>query len=112
MMNLNLDITEVLKNRQTAASPEAAFKDAKDLKKARDAAEDFEAFFLSQMFEHMFNGLEPDPIMGGGNAEKIFRSFMTDEYGKMMAKSGGIGIADQVMNYVIRTQEATPVKGV
>ena len=37
---------------------------------ARQAAEEFEAFFLSQMFEHMFSGIEPDALFGGGRASR------------------------------------------
>lgn len=74
--------------------------------KAREAAQDFEAFFLSQTFETMFNTIETDEMFGGGNAEKIFHSFLIDEYGKTMASNGGIGVADYVMNTILELQEA------
>ena len=41
--------------------------------------------FLSQMFQYMFEGLDSDPVFGGGNAENMYRSLMVDEYGKQVA---------------------------
>ncbi|MFZ5789687.1 MAG: rod-binding protein [Pseudomonadota bacterium] len=76
-----------------------------DATKARKAAEDFEAFFLAQTFEQMFEGVEPDAMFGGGEGERVFRSLMFQEYGRQVAKSGGIGIADMVQREILRMQE-------
>ena len=77
-----------------------------DLNKLRDTAQNFEAVFLSQMFKPMFEGIKSDGPFGGGQAEDMWRSLMVDEYGKSIAKSGGIGIADAVMSEMLRMQEA------
>jgi Rod binding domain-containing protein len=69
------------------------------------AAEEFEAVFLSQMLEQMFQGIRTDGPFGGGKAEEMFRSFMLQEYGKVMAASGGVGIADMVKREMLRAQE-------
>jgi Rod binding domain-containing protein len=74
--------------------------------KSREAAESFEAFFLSQILSDMFAGIETDPVFGGGQGETVFRSLMIDEYGKALASAGGVGIADSVMGEIIRLQEA------
>lgn len=71
----------------------------------RETAEDFEAFFLSQVFSQMFSGLDVDPVFGGGPGETVFRSLMIEEYGKAVARSGGVGIADAVMRELITLQE-------
>lgn len=76
--------------------------------KTRKAVQDFEAFFISQMFEHMYDTVPVNETFGGGNAEKIYRSMMIDEYGKMMAKAGGIGITDQIMGQLLAQQESAP----
>ncbi|HEY4135707.1 MAG TPA: rod-binding protein [Alphaproteobacteria bacterium] len=73
--------------------------------KARQAAQDFEAFFVSQTMESMFAGLQSDGPFDGGNAEHVFRSVLNDQYGKEMAKNGGMGIADQVYREILKTQE-------
>ena len=74
----------------------------------RHAAQDFEAFFLSQMFEMMFEGIETDGPFGGGHSEKIFRSLMVAEYGKATAARGGVGIADDIIRQMLATQEVSP----
>ncbi len=45
------------------------------------------------MFEQMYTGIDGDGPFGGGGASGVWRSFMTQEYAKSFAKSGGIGIA-------------------
>ena len=77
-----------------------------DAEKVRKAVEEFEAFFISQTFEQMYATVPVDETFGGGNAEKIFRSMLIDEYGKMTAKSGGIGLTDQIMTQLLQQQEA------
>ncbi|MEJ0067698.1 MAG: rod-binding protein [Pseudomonadota bacterium] len=42
---------------------------------------------------------------GGGNAESTFQAMLVDEYGKVMAKSGGVGIAAMVRKQILQTQE-------
>jgi len=76
-----------------------------DLEEAKEAAQDFEAVFLAQMLQPMFEGLGSDGIFGGGHAEKIHRSLLVQEYGKEIAKQGGVGLADQVLKEIVRLQE-------
>jgi Rod binding domain-containing protein len=76
-----------------------------NIEKIDAAARDFEAVFLSSMMKPMFEGIEPDPLFGGGNGEEIFQDLMLDEYGKNMAANGGVGIADMVRAEMIRQQE-------
>ena len=76
-----------------------------DLEKMRQTAQDFEAVFLSQMLKPMFQNLSAEAPFGGGAAEEMWQSLMVDEYGKSIAKSGGIGIADAVMSEMLKLQE-------
>lgn len=75
---------------------------------AREAAEEFEALFLSQMLAPMFEGLQSDGPFGGGSSEEIYRSLMVEEYGKAIAKSGGVGIAEAVQREILKMQEIEP----
>ncbi len=70
------------------------------------AAQDFEAFFLSQMFGYMFAGIETNSLFGGGHGETIYRSLLIEEYGKAVASSGGIGVADAVAREMLNLQES------
>ena len=72
---------------------------------ARKIAENFEAVFLTQMLQPMFEGIKPEAPFGGGNSEAMWRSMQIEEYGKAITKSGGIGIADSVYREIIKLQE-------
>lgn len=99
---LQMDVqTAVANSRALPTAP----KDA-SIEKIRETAQDFEAVFLSQMMKPMFEGLSAEAPFGGGPGEDMWRSLMVDEYGKSVAKSGGIGIADAVMGEMLRMQEA------
>jgi len=72
---------------------------------ARKAGEEFEAFFMTQMLEHMFKGIPTDGYFGGGYGEGVYRSVMLQEYGRVLGKAGGIGIGDMVARELMRLQE-------
>ncbi len=71
---------------------------------ARQAAEDFEAVFISQMLAPMFEGLDDD-YFGGGPGNDIYRSMLVEHYGKSVARAGGFGLADAVQREILRLQE-------
>jgi flagellar protein FlgJ len=72
--------------------------------KAKEAAQNFEANFLSSMFQDMFTGIDGDGPFGGSGSLKIWRSFMTDQMAKSFAKAGGIGIAPMVYDTLLKEQ--------
>lgn len=71
----------------------------------RQAAQDFEAFYLARTLEPMFEGVGTEAPFGGGMAEDMWRSLLIDEYGKAIAKAGGIGIADAIVRGLVEVQE-------
>ena len=83
----------------------AQLKDVKNTAEIKEAAEDFEAYFLTKMLESMYEGVSTDGTFGGGHAEKVYRSLLLDEYGKAMAKTGTVGVADYVMKSILDMQE-------
>jgi Rod binding domain-containing protein len=89
----------------TAASPQPGAGGSKA--KAWATAQDFEAVFLNAMMQHMFTGMEGEGPVGGKGAAGVWRSFLTQEYAKTFAKSGGIGLADHVYRSLIAQQEAS-----
>jgi peptidoglycan hydrolase FlgJ len=80
----------------SAAGPEAARAAAAEPERqARAAAEAFEAAFLAEMLK--YSGINAMPSgFGGGAGEEAFASFLTEEYARLLAERGGIGIAEQV----------------
>jgi len=83
------------------SSAEMALSD----KSAKRVAQEFEAMFLSEMLSPVFESADTDGLFGGGEGEKIFRSLMVQEYGKAIAQSGGVGIADAVQREILKMQE-------
>jgi Rod binding domain-containing protein len=76
-------------------------------RQARDKAEEFETVFLTMFIEQMYAGIETDGPFGGGSAEETYRSMLSQEYGKSIARSGGVGITDAVYREILKAQEAT-----
>lgn len=72
--------------------------------KAKAAAQNFEAMFLNSMFQQMQTGIDGDGPFGGSGALKVWRSFLTNQYATTFAKAGGIGIANQVYQELLRQQ--------
>ena len=77
----------------------------KDMQKLEAAAEDFEAVFLAEMMKPMFETVKVDETFGGGKGEEVFRSFLVQEYGKILASTGKVGISDHVKQALIDIQE-------
>ncbi|NET71310.1 MAG: chemotaxis protein [Sphaerospermopsis sp. SIO1G2] len=73
----------------------------------REAAQEFESMFMAQMLQHMFAGIENNPLFGDKHADKIYQSMMIEEYGKMIAASGGIGVADHVARELLHMQDVS-----
>lgn len=69
------------------------------------SAKDFEAMFMSQMVSHMFEGLGTDPLFGGGKGEEMFKSLLTQEYGRMMAEGQNTPLSAQIKTMMLKIQE-------
>lgn len=93
------------------ARPQGRQMSEKELAAIEKSAKDFEAMVLGQMLQPMFAGLETDGPFGGGFSEEMYRSMLVDEYGRMMAENGGLGIADAVRRELLSIQEHAPARG-
>lgn len=81
-----------------------AAKNARQLEKIAGSAEEFEAVFIAEMMKPMFEEIKSDGLFGGGQGEEVFRSLLLQEYGKLTAQTGKIGIADAVKKELIQMQ--------
>ncbi len=77
---------------------------------AEQVAKEFESFFLGQMVQGMFAGLQSDGPFGGGAGEKAFSGLLHEEYAKVFAQNGGIGLSDQLKTEILRLQGIDPQK--
>ena len=75
--------------------------------KARKTAQDFESMFLEQTLDRLFASGGPDgPLGDNGMGGDVYRSMLAKEYAGTIAKSGGVGIADQVYREILKMQES------
>lgn len=103
MVNALQNIGDLAVAQSAAPRPAGKFASSANIDKT---AQDFEGMFMTQMLQPMFEGLGANPVFGGGHGEEIMRSFLVQEYGKIAAKSGSLGIATAVKNEMIRAQAA------
>jgi Rod binding domain-containing protein len=75
--------------------------------RTKKAAESFEAMAIGQLLRPMFQTVDVSKgLFGGGAAEQMWQPMLVDEMAKMLARRGGIGIADAVYKEMLRIQEA------
>ncbi len=91
----------LLQSSEPVQGPRRAANEAQ----ARQVAEEFEAMFLAQLIEQMMGESTESEAFGGGPGEAAFKGMLNEEYAKVMAKAGGIGLADNLTREILRMQE-------
>ncbi len=76
--------------------------------KSKGKAQDFEAVFLNSMFSQMSSGIQGDGPFGNTPGTGVWRSMVTEEYSKSIAKAGGVGISSEVYRDLIIQQARRP----
>ena len=84
------------------APPSAAT--AKTREQIKKTAREFEAAFIGQMLNQMFEGVETAAPFGGGPGEQAFKSFLTEAVAKQMVAAGGLGLADTLQRDMLKLQ--------
>jgi len=77
--------------------------DSRELTHAKDAAVEFEAIFLSQMLATMTQELGGAGGVAGG--DDVYRDMFNKEVAKMISRSGGVGVADSILQEMLKNQE-------
>ena len=92
-----------------AANPVTTDAAAPKAEAWRAAAEEFEAVFLAQMLATMTQGSSLQGSGGGadagGNGQDVFQDMFTQEVAKLISRTGGIGVADAILQEMLKTQE-------
>jgi len=68
-------------------------------------SQDFESMFLAQMLSTMFGESTGSSLFGSNESKEVYKNLMVTEYGKTIAKTGGIGIASFIKRELIKMQE-------
>lgn len=87
-----------------SSTPTGAASLSEHSKNAGKTAEEFESMVLGEFISAMFTTHEKG-LFSPGHAGEIYRSLLTQEYGKALAKSGGIGIAHELQREILKLQE-------
>ncbi|MFN3613753.1 MAG: rod-binding protein [Rubrimonas sp.] len=69
----------------------------------RAVAVNFEAMFLTQVLDLAGVGKSPEGF-DGGHGEEAFRGHLLAEQGRLMAESGGIGLAEHVFQALLKRE--------
>ena len=69
-------------------------------------AQELEATFLSEMLAHSGLG-EMQGAFGGGQGEAQFASFLRQEQARLIAQSGGMGLAELIFNAMVEAENGT-----
>jgi flagellar protein FlgJ len=87
------------------SSPVQAPQSGLNAAAAKKAATQFETGFISDFVGQMFQDIPTDGEFGGGEGEQMFRSLLTDEYGKQVEASGGFGLSNAITTQLLKHQE-------
>ena len=90
---------------KAASAFAATLEDTPANKKLKKTADDFESMFLENMVDRLTQSSDTEgPLGENGTGGGVWRSMLSNEYAKSIAKSGGVGISDQIMRSMIQLQ--------
>ena len=88
-----------------AAPPGANGLDPRTDAKLKANAQDFEAVFLETLVDRMYGSLGKDgPLGGEGAGGEVWRSMLSQQHAKTLARSGGGGLAASVYDELVKIQ--------
>lgn len=70
---------------------------------------EFESLFAKQMLDSMRATLNPrEDLFYGGMAEEIFQDMLYEEYGRLLARTGSLGLADLIVKQYDQQMNSAP----
>jgi Rod binding domain-containing protein len=82
-------------------SARSAVDSAKELKRLRGAAEDFESLFVTQMYQAMRKTAPPTQLFGNTRDEELFRGLLDQEVAKTASQSGSFGLGETLYQQML-----------
>ncbi|MFQ3306942.1 MAG: hypothetical protein ACI8ZF_000177 [Candidatus Midichloriaceae bacterium] len=64
--------------------------------KFNKALKEYEELIMGEFMNEIYQDQEPDAITGGGFEEKIWTSFLTQEYAKKIAEKGDLNLTSDI----------------
>lgn len=100
-MDTKID-TGQLFSQATGQAPKAT--KGQDPEKLKETAQQFEAIFIQQMFKEMRRTIPQDGLIPRGNADEVYTQMQDLEAAKITAQQGGIGLAELMMQQLMKDQ--------
>lgn len=97
-MEHRIDTAQLL----SQATPSAKVFKGQNPEKLKEAAQQFEAIFIQQMYKEMRKTIPNDGLIPRGNADDIYIQLQDMEAAKVTAQQGGIGLADLMMQQLVK----------
>lgn len=97
-MDSKIDPQQMLSQALTQTPKNAP---GRDPQKIKEAAQQFEAIFIQQMFKDMRNSVPDGGLIERGNADDIYTQLQDAETAKIMSQQGGIGLADLMLKQLL-----------
>ena len=122
LTNQTLANAKMYKQEKTVKDFQKALDEASDKVNSKDATsdddkalkemcEEFEKYFLREMYKSMRKTVNTDNFMiYGGQSEDIFQDFLDEQYIDGAVKAGGIGLAKQMYEQLKSPYSATGSK--
>src|SRR5882757_727075 len=92
-----------------ALKPSQADANSNKIAQAREAAKQFESFFLSYLMKEMKQNTMESGLFGNGMGADTYTDLFNEKLSQVMAERGGIGLADMVMKHI--QPASTPPEG-
>lgn len=90
---------------QAAQANGPNLKSARSPEEAERVAKQFEGMFLSQLMSAMWQGVDMSKgLFGGGVGEQAYAGLLHEEYAKVFAQTGGIGLSDRLKSEILALQ--------
>ncbi len=74
----------------------------KENEKLKEACQEFETYFIKQLFKSMKSTINKENLIGYSKAEETFTDMLDDEYSKKITEAGGIGLANMLYKQMKR----------
>jgi len=102
----SLQTGHIYKEQQSSEGFQAALEDAvrKNDARLRAACQGVESYLLQVMYREIRKaGFHTDGFFAKSNAEEIFEDMLYEEYSKIAASRGGIGLAGMMYRQLVRS---------
>ena len=94
-------LTRALEPQTAEKAVGKAAKQAKEMQRMRDAAEDFESLFVTQMYQAMRRTAPPTKLFGNTQNEELFRGMLDQETANQAAHSGSFGLGESLYQQML-----------